>query len=84
MSLDIVLLDGDVGFEVGECVRGLAAKSNHTISRFLEELLIEDSVDLIDECYRGVVFVANDVVLDDQQFLHMRFHACLCVHANAE
>ena len=84
LSLDITILDGDVGFEFGECVRDLDADSDHTISRFLEELLLEDAVDLFDECYRGVLLVAADVVLDNRQLLHLRFHVRLCICANAE
>ena len=84
MFLDIDLLDGDVGFEFGECVWGLAAESDHTIRRFLEEFLIKYAVHLFDECYRGVLLVAAEVVLDDRQLLYLRFHAGLCICANAE
>ena len=77
LSLDIGLLDGNVGLKVGERVRGIAADSDHAICRFLKELLLEDAVDLFDQCYRGVVFVSANVVLSDQQLLYLRFHAYL-------
>ena len=47
-------------------------------------MLFENAVDLFDQCDRGVVIVAADIVLVDRNFLHLRFHARLCVLSNAE